>query len=107
MLYVKDLKNTVYIGIDNVENINCYFITSLQILHSSNTVRNLVLKNKGYLLKEFPQLFTPLIIYEEGIRNISNNLNIENVSELAIKIKKSIYDHPPMIRDGYNWLAML
>lgn len=107
MLYVKDLKNTIYIGIDNVENINCYFITSLQILHSSDTVKNFILKNKEYLLKEFPQLFTPLIIYEEGIKNISNNLDIENVSELAIKIKKSIYDNPPMIRDGYNWLAML
>lgn len=107
MFYVKDLSNTIYIGIDNVENINCYFITSLQILHSSKTVKETILKNKEYLLKSFPQLFSPLIIYEEGIDKIKSSLNIDNVSELAYKIKETIYENKPIIRDGYNWLTLL
>lgn len=88
-----------FIYIDNYENINCYFITALQILHSSETLTKLI--NEGEfnnIIDKEPILMNPLLIYSkmEG-----------DESKIYDDIKNSIHENKPLIRDGYNWLTLL
>lgn len=106
MISIKDSYGTSYICLTNYENLNCYFITTIQILHSSPTFHKLVLNNKEYLLKTFPDLFSPVIIYEEGTNGNFQD-TIEYTSKLSDSINESIHFNEPIIRSGYDYLALL
>lgn len=88
-----------FIGLDNYDNVNCYFITVLQILHSSETLTQAI---KDHLFdtvrQELPTLMEPLCLYAEM------NGNDSDISE---NIKKAIGVHEPQTKSGYNWISLL
>lgn len=88
-----------FVGLDNYENINCYFITALQILHSSETLTQYLLNGDFDAVKQqLPTLLNPLYVYAamEG-----------SDAEIAENVRTAIKLNPPEIRDGYNWISLL
>lgn len=88
-----------FIGLDNYENINCYFITAIQILHSSETLNNSILRGDfDNIRHKLTTLLEPVCIYAkmEGTDD-----------EISDNIKKAMLLNPPLIRDGYNWIVLL
>lgn len=89
----------IFIGLDNYENINCYFITTLQILHSSETLTKHIQNGRfNDMRAKFKTLMDPLIIYAE-----MKGTPIE----IATNIRNAIKTNPPTVRDGYNWILLL
>lgn len=88
-----------FIGLDNYENINCYFITVLQILHSSETLtKHLLNGDLDKVRQTLKTTMEPLFVYAE-MKGTDD--------ELRENIKKCMHIKPPLIRDGYNWLSLL
>lgn len=88
-----------FIGLDNYENINCYFITVLQLLHSSELLTNAILQGAFNEVRDkLKVLFEPVYVYAE-MKGTD--------SEIRENIKRSMHLNPPLIRDGYNWISLL
>ena len=88
-----------FVGLDNYENINCYFITALQILHSSETLTQHLLDGDFDAVKQqLPTLLNPLYVYAvmDG-----------DDAKIAEDVRTAIKLNPPEIRDGYNWISLL
>ena len=107
--FLIDTEGRKYLCLDNHENINCYFVTALQILHSSDTFITLIKKHRDELINKFPQLFSPLLAYEANIYKIddSSASSLQVINDILQQIDNEITINPPAIRDGYDWLKML
>lgn len=91
-LYVKDRNGTIYIGIQNFYNSFCYYISTVQRLHSSITLNNLLLKPcedvPKYALKIIEILKVYAKITEENIEQIYKEMNnFQNVIEKILHQK--------------------
>lgn len=93
--YIVDCENNIYIGIKNFYNSFCYYITAIQRLHSSKTLKdnlNLMFKIKnGYNsvkineIEISKKIFSILITY-----NKINRLNFKEITEEIIKYKDEV-----------------
>ena len=87
--YIIDDNNNIYIGLFNVENKFCYYISALQRLHSSKTLNERLISQppNNYLLKPLASYAKLKSTDEQTLKSIHdeiyNNLNssIKNLSE--------------------------
>lgn len=94
--YVKDMQGTIYIGLFNVENRFCYYISALQRLHSSPTLNRLLKNsnlNEAYIRD---LLLQPLKIYADI--NLNNFKQIHD--SVANCLSKTIQKFKDTMQSG-------
>lgn len=96
--FIVDRQNIVYIGIKNVNNRFCYYISALQRLHSSPTLTQKLLDTDISTLKNFDSpsfLLVPLKIYAK--------ININNIKEVYDEIEKELEDTLPKLNEKMQY----
>jgi len=100
-ILVKDRPITTII---NHDNNSCYFIISVQLLHCSKILEDLLIEHEKELLEDFPTLFAPIISYN---RLTKDKTNIENIDKTISQIEQSFENSPQLTGDGYSWNRLL
>ena len=95
-----------YCCLDNPNHSSCFFTATIQLLHSSKTLTNLITSQryKQYLLDNFKTLFRVLIHYGEFNENIKETDNYAYINMLNEYLTE---DMSNIIKTGYNWITML
>lgn len=95
-----------YCCLDNPNHSSCFFTATIQLLHSSKTLTNLITSQryKQYLLDNFKTLFRVLIYYGEFNENIKETDNYAYINMLNEYLTE---DMSNIIKTGYNWITML
>lgn len=93
--FITDCEDNIYIGIKNFYNSFCYYISAIQRLHSSKTLKNnleIMFKIKkddnSIIIEEIEiskKIFSILIIYNE-----INQSNFKNITEKIIEYKNDV-----------------
>ena len=86
--YIIDKDGIVYIGIKNVDNRFCYYISAIQRLHSSKTLNESLQSNKP--LGKYEIILKPLKIYSK-IR-IDNKYHINNIQEVYNEMETALME---------------
>ena len=93
--YIVDCEDNIYIGIKNFYNSFCYYITAIQRLHSSKTLKNnleimfKIKKNDNSIITDeietSKKIFSILITYDK-----INKSNFKEITEEIIKYKDEV-----------------
>ena len=87
--YIIDNNGTVYIGIKNVDNRFCYYISAIQRLHSSPTLTNALQKfQKDIQDSKYRIILKPLEIYSRI--KIDKKYNINNIQEIYNQLETEL-----------------